>query len=54
MTEAGNLIGEDAEVEAEDGIPAGISVTVSVGTGTGEGDRPVVTNEDHNDNRLLG
>ena len=35
---AGNLIGEDAEVESEDGIPAGISVTV---VGTASGDRPV-------------
>ena len=35
---AGNLIGEDAEVESTDGVPAGISVTV---TGTASGDRPV-------------
>ena len=38
---AGNLIGEDAEVESTDGVPAGISVTV---VGTASGDRPV-TNE---------
>ena len=52
---AGNLIGEDEEVTANDGIPAKLTVTV---TGTGEGDR-VVTDEDititiSSDERLAG
>ena len=52
---AGNLIGADEEVTANDGIPAKLTVSVS---GTGEGDR-VVTDEDititiASDERLAG
>lgn len=52
---AGNLIGDEDEITANDGIPAKLTVTV---TGTAEGDRPI-TNEDitimiSSDERLAG
>ncbi len=52
---AGNLIGDEDEITANDGIPAKLTVTV---TGTAEGSRPI-TNEDitimiSSDERLAG
>ncbi len=52
---AGNLIGDEDEITANDGIPAKLSVTV---TGTAEGDRPITDGEItimiESDERLAG